>query len=136
MLLRGPDTRLELKIESGPDPEYGWCRVRVALDTPDGRWSAADPCLTGPELGRLADWLEEAAGGAAAGRLEFLEPELAFDSPAAEPGMLRVELRWKLRPGWARGDTGEPFCVELPAEPGQLRRAAGWLRSELARRSR
>jgi hypothetical protein len=133
--LRGPDTQLDLTIVSGPDGD-GWCRVRVALDTPTGRWDAADPCLTGPEAGRLADWLDETAGGAAEGRLEFLEPELAFDRAAAGPGLLRVELRWRLRPAWAGGETGEPFCVAVPAEPGQLRRAAAWLRAELARRSR
>jgi len=117
--LRGPETRLDLTVESGPDRE-GWCRVQVTLDTPAGQCSAAAPCLTGPEVGRLADWLEAIAGGAAQGRLEILEPELAFDRAAAEPGLLSVELRWGLRPAWAGGDPSEPFCVTVPAEPGQL----------------
>jgi hypothetical protein len=133
--LRGPKTRLDLTIESGPDHE-GWCRVRVALDTPDGRWQATDPCLTGPEVGRLADWLEQKAGGVTGERLEFLEPELAFECDEARPGLLRVELRWGLRPAWAGSEPSEPFCVEVPAESGQLSRAADWLRSELGRRSR
>jgi hypothetical protein len=34
----------------------------------------------------------------------------------------------KLRPAWAGGDPDEPFRVALPAEPGQLRRAAEALR--------
>jgi hypothetical protein len=124
-----------LTIASGPDHE-GWCRVRVALDTPVGRWSATDPCLTGEEVERLAEWLEAAAVGAAEGRLEFLEPELAFDRAAAGPGLLQIEMRYGLRPAWPGGDPGEPFCVTVPAEPGQLCRAAEWLRSQLGRRVR
>ena len=134
MTLRGPGTRLDLTIASGPDCE-GWCRVRVALDTPAGRWSAIDPCLTGTEVERLAKWLEETANGAAEGRLESYEPELAFDHSAAGPGKLQIEMRWTLRPSWAGGEPGEPLCLALPAEPGQLCRAAEGLRSQMASRS-
>jgi hypothetical protein len=84
----------------------------------------------------LADWLEQTASGGTGERLEFLEPELAFECNAVCPGLLRVELRWRMRPTWAGGERGEPFCVEVPAETGQLRRAVGWLRSELAQRFR
>lgn len=133
--LRGPGTLLDLTIESGPDLE-GWCRVRVALDTQAGRWEAAEPCLTGLEVARLADWLDATASGESEGRLEFLEPELAFDRSAAGTGRLRVEFRWGLRPVKVGEDQGEPFCVDMPADPGQLRRAANWLRSWLARHSR
>jgi hypothetical protein len=133
-MLRGPGTCLDLTIVSGPDRE-GWCRVRVAVDTPAGRWSATDPCLTGQEVERLAEWLEATAGGAAEGRLEFWEPELAFDRAAAGPGQLRIEMRWGLRPAWAGGEPGDSFSVAVPAEPGQLCRAAEGLRSQLARRA-
>lgn len=135
MTLRGPQTRLDLTIESGPDHE-DWCQVRVELDVPAGRWSATDPCLTGQEVARLADWLEATAAGALEGRLEFLEPELAFDRATAGAGKLQIELHYALRPTWADGDSGEPFGVAVPAEPRQLRRAAERLRSELAGRLR
>jgi hypothetical protein len=132
MVLRGPQTRLDLTIVSGPDSE-GWCRVSITLNTPAGRWSATTPCLTGQEIERLAGWLDATAEGDTVERLEFLEPELAFD---AADGQVRVELRWGMRPRWAGGNLDEPFCVAVPVEPGQLRRAAEGLRSDLAQRLR
>ena len=132
MTLRGPQTRLDLSIVSGPDVE-GWCQVSITIDTPDGRWSATDPCLTGPEVERLAAWLDLAANGVVPGRLEFLEPELVFD---VADGQLRVELRFGMRPSWADGDPSEPFCITVPAESQQLHRAANSLRADLVRRSK
>lgn len=71
MMFRGPQTRLDLNIASGPDHE-GWCRVNITLDSPAGRWSASAPCLSGQEVKRLAERLGATAEDAAVERLEFL----------------------------------------------------------------
>lgn len=131
MIFRGPMIRLAITLRSGPDTE-DWCRVQVTLDTATNRWSGIDPCLTGAEARKLAAWLDAAAAGAPVERLEFLEPELAFTLDSERAGWLRVELRYNLQPNWADLPPEQPFYVLLPAEPGQLQRAALSLRSELA----
>ena len=130
MILRGPATSLAVIIEAGPDSE-GWYRIQINVDAPAGCWSAQNACLTGTEVEELADWLEQVVDGTAATRLEFLEPELALQRSAAG---VQVELRWGLQPTPAPGDPHEPLIVTIPAEPGQLVRAAHSLRSDLARR--
>ena len=127
MILRGPQVRFEINIASGPDHD-GWCKIQIILVTPTGRWSRIDPCLMNHEVGHLANWLEETARGEVEGRLEFIEPELAFSRNAAGGGQVQVELLLKFRPTWAGGDSSEPYCVEIPAESGQLKKAAEQLR--------
>jgi hypothetical protein len=133
MRLHGPERRIDLDIVSGPDAE-DWCRVCVTIADPEGHWSATDSCLQGAEVQRLADWLHAIASGSSAARkIEFMEPELSFALVPGEPQLLRVFLRWNLRPAWVDDDSKEEFCQDYPVEAGQLRRAVASLRESLHR---
>src|SRR5262249_47762978 len=131
MQFRGREarSRFELKV-SRPDSE-GWCRVEVTVDLPTGRWSAVHNCLQGGDIARLADWLE-AAGDSPPTSIDFLEPELSFETHEDEGLWLRVRLRYNLCPAWVK-DPDQEFTVEYPITPDSLRRAAAALREEFRR---
>jgi hypothetical protein len=89
------------------------------------------------ELVSLVAWLRAIAEGRDAGlerRLEFLEPELAFEFERIGPTRVRltVELVFGAAPPWwdtlaASGDGLAPFDLVLEVSPGQLRESADGL---------
>ena len=131
MILRGPRGFFQLDVVSGPDSE-GWCRVHVHVESPEGSWSARDACLQRSEVGRLAAWLQAVAEQkAGVGQLDFTEPELSFAFDGK--GSVSVHLSWNLLPSWAAHKPETLFCLEYPAEPGQLLKAAASLHFWLER---
>lgn len=148
MKLKGPETLFELSIASKkihPEGPWNWCRVRMRVDAPEGRWSAVDECLTGEEILLLCEWLEQIADGndvawawspsdAEEGKvhLRFVEPVLSFEVLDDPDRRLRVYFEHKFRPPWAGQDRkgDQDVYIDLPLCPIGLRRAAKELREE------
>ena len=129
MKLCGPQRHFELRILRGPDLE-DWCRVRIDVDTPQGRWSATACCLEGREVRWLADWLEETLSDAEE-PWEFLEPELRFRFPARDRTTRRVYFAYRFCPRWLPPDSAEDFHVDFPVTGKALHQAAQALREQL-----
>jgi hypothetical protein len=134
MKLRGPRTSFELQLLGRPDHD-GWCRVRIDVETPEGRWSKIQPCLEGAEVEWLAGWLE----GSAAPRREpwcFTEPFLGFAFPDADRTRFRVYFALDFLLKWASPDSEEDFYVEFPLTEQVLQQAAHSLREQLKQGSK
>jgi len=111
-------------------------QVRLDMRTPQGSWSAVEPCLRPIEARALADWMQGTEDGTAEERIGFASPHLRFESIPTRAGVkLRVYLEAGARPPWA--PTGAPatgkFFIDLVMERGDAARAADSLRDQLKR---
>ena len=130
MRLHGPQTRFELNLVGRPDNE-GWCQVRVAVDGPDGNWSATSRCLLAEEIVRLAQWLQAAADGRGSARFDTLDNEISFELLDTEPRQLRIYLEWTFRPVRRRSEGIGEFFRDYPVTDRTLRDAVRSLSEEL-----
>lgn len=70
-----------------------WLVVSLAVHSPDSEWPWIDPCLLFSEAKRLAAWLAEVASGETTeDKIDFVEPEIAFQAFQDSPEYSRVRL--------------------------------------------
>lgn len=142
MILRGPNKKLMLDIASDPD-EVGWCKIILALDTPEGYWKSHKvSCLLVDEIEEISEWmLSISEGKPVDDTLKFIEDALVFQFIEEDEPRIRLCMNpWFFRPPWVRHDDNDEYFVEFPfvefpAEPKQLARASKELMESLKKRS-
>jgi hypothetical protein len=124
LTLGGPGSRIELDIVGYQfasarcdrwDSE--WLQVSGRVESPRGRWTFSDPCLTTFELKGLASWLRKLSAGDANRELGFTEPNLRFVHVEEAAGnALSVWLSQEASPPWATEAErfGEGFALQIP----------------------
>jgi hypothetical protein len=143
MLLVGSNgTRFELEIVGYQFPELeddpwdaNWLMIRIAVVSADGAWTSTDPSLLTSDVEGLALWLDAVSEFRATyQRVQFLEPNLAFELQSESPRGLavRVLFEQESRPPWARPDPpSSAFFVDLALPHEAVREAAEALRLQL-----
>ena len=135
MLLRGPkQTRLSL-LFGRPHHEGDWLSVTLNASVAGANWSAKGQYMVSGDVQRLAQWLDAVAGKDEKEKdIEFMEPEISFAICDSETRILRVALRWKVRPPWPPHNRidDEPFYIDFPAEEKMLKIAAQSLYEQIA----
>lgn len=118
--------------------DSNWLTIRIEVTSPQGTWSATDPCLLTYEVSELADWLEAIASGTVAqAACSFIEPCLLFrlhEDASGHQG-LRIYLELELRPPWAASKLAgqEDLWLTFPLSAIDLAAAASMLRQQLER---
>ena len=94
-----------------------WLRITARASVGGTAWGGASPCLHATELQSLCSWLRahSSSGSTVSTKVEFTEPELAFEVVAQDPMALdlRISMRLRLSHG-ADGSVPEDFdhgCV-------------------------
>ena len=111
--------------------DSNWLVVAGTAQSKNGTWSFRDPCLLTTEATSLGHWIIRAANPSAQmERLEFLEPNLAFERLMIDEGkvVLRVEFDVEARPRFA--GYGDLYVVDLPVSASSCISAGkSWLAS-------
>ena len=137
-MLRVPDASLHLDVlgyqfPGAADEDGEWLMIAGRASIGDRSWKFREPCLMAGELVSLIAWLQAIAEGrdAIERRVEFLEPELAFEFERIGSSRIRltVELVSGAAPPWwdsfpASGGGLAPFRQPLEVSIDQLREAA------------
>ena len=115
--------------------DSNWLMVAGTINHPQGSWTFTDPCLTAFELDELAAWIGDiAAGRAAHGFHEFIEPNLRFYHRREPEPTIGVHIGYESAPPWLVGDARmHGAVVELPIAMNDLETAAAALRSFVRR---
>jgi hypothetical protein len=113
-----------------------WLVIRGHVETARGAWDFLAPCLETWEARELCDWLQVVSSGQPRGAINFLEPNIAFESATPEPdrGRVRVVANFALesRPPWSeRFDFDE--LIEFVFTESELRTGASSLSQSLNR---
>jgi hypothetical protein len=130
--------RLELHLRGYQFPDLtdvesdaNWLQVGLEIETPEGTWSATEPCLMTWEAAELARWIANVANGLPQGPFQdFVEPCLSFGHEV-EPGgsTIRVRLSHEFSPPWV--DYHEGIRLTFPGVPRDLQAAADALAEEV-----
>lgn len=109
MLLSAATTRVELTVLGYQYPaitddewDSNWLNIQIHAQDERGSWTATDPCLLTTDLTYLAEWFEATASRQSQQRINFLEPNLAFEIAAIgdEDVTVRCGSSWNAdRPG-------------------------------------
>jgi hypothetical protein len=119
---------------AGGDNEYdlNWLIVRGEVRTHVESWSFEDPCLLAAEATTLGSWLRHVTNPQAYyQRLDFIEPNLAFDVAARSEDAVTIRVFFELeaRPRGSEGSVGDDDCwLDLNLEIRSLQTASDeWL---------
>lgn len=123
MRFAGEQTKLTIKIVSGPDNE-GWCKLSVMLEDEYGTWqSPSAPCIMFSELKALSDFFNVIEESDQEGAIDFIEPALAF---RCENENFNVILSYEFYPSWA-DKSEDAFVVSLPISKKSLKYSRNYL---------
>lgn len=132
--LGGADSSINLAIDGfqfpgAPDIDGDWLNVAGTVRAKGQTWSFRDPCLLADELVSLVAWLRalsEGRDGILDQRIEFLEPNLAFEFERLDPSTVRlnVELDLEAAPPGHPSYAGEPAQLVIDVTNEQLAQAS------------
>ena len=107
--------------------DSNWLLLNFRIKTPQGEWSATQPCMLTWELSDLATWFEDIAKRLpSATKFDFMEPELSLEW-TANKSTLRLYLDYGLRPQWKPyigRDREEVFFLECMVTSASLLKTA------------
>jgi hypothetical protein len=117
--------------------DANWLVIRGYVQTSRGSWKFEDPCLETWEARSLCDCLTRVAAGEPNERLDFIEPNLAFNvaSPRNDAQLVGVVVEFGLeaRPPWSSPEVFEQSPVNFDFRRTDLAQAAADLAGELDR---
>lgn len=143
MLLSSATTRVELAILgyqfpaiTDDDWDSNWLNIQIHAQDERGSWTATDPCLLTTDLTHLAEWFEATAGRQPRQRIDFIEPNLAFEVAAIgdDDVTVRVWFELECRPPWAPSNIVDEdgYWIDITTPNQVLANAASSLREQLA----
>lgn len=135
--LGNADNNVTLAIEGfqfpgAPDTDGEWLYVAGTVTMNRRTWSFRDPCLLTEEFLGVVAWLKALADGRDGildKRIEFLEPNLAFEFERLDPSTVRiaVELDLEAGPPGHPPYAGDPVRLVFDATHEQLAQASAEL---------
>jgi hypothetical protein len=103
MLLSGTTTRVGLTVLGYQYPaitdaewDSNWLNIQIHAQDERGSWTAIDPCLLTWDLAHLAEWFEAGASRQPQQRIDFIEPNLAFEIAAIGDDDVTARVWFKL----------------------------------------
>lgn len=140
--LRSPERKSEFRLEVGgyqllkpvgDDWDDNWLVLKMAVDTPERRWSGHGPYLTTFELTHLLDRLKAWAADGKEETLTFSSENLAFSRKSGGRDLVALKVGFDLgcHPE-APGKAGNPLWVRFDVTPAELVEFVNELEKEAA----